>query len=284
LAFLTLLAITIAGIRLLSGGFRTYSEASNRSLYAHVPSLSSLAGPLVPETQIRNRRLVYPYSIVPGGVESAQELRDAAAHDSTVARHYAGFNYDRARVSEVKRASLVYLSYRRGNKVYWTRKQVSLHVGEKVLSDGKITARTRCGNQVSVLPQAETSPEEPLEAELDRPDGVASGIELPLGNFDSNLFNVDPGIPAGPSSPTGGTFAGSSGGAPSGFIPLPAGGPGGGGGGGGGTVNPPGGGGGGGGCVGTDCNPPTPVPEPGSAILFLSGVAAVVTRLRIRKH
>lgn len=246
-----------------------------------MPSLSFLAGPRLPETQIRNRRAVYPYSIVPGGVESAQELREAAAHDSTVAGHYAGFNYDRARVSEVKRASLVYLSYRRGNKVYWTRKQVSLHPGEKLLSDGKITARTRCGNQVSVLPRAETSPEEPQLAELDRPDGVASGIEALPGNFDSNLFQLDPATPGGPSSPGGSTFSGNSGDPPSGFIPLPAGGTGGGGGG---TVNPPGGGGGGGGCVGTDCNPPPPVPEPGTAILFLSGAAAVVTRLRFRKR
>jgi len=283
LAFLTLLAITIAGIRLLSSGFRGYTESSNLSLYAHAPSLSFLAGPRVPETQIRNRRLVYPYSIVPGGVESAEELRDAAAHDSTVARHYAGFNYDHARVSEVKRASLVYLSYRRGDKVYWTRKQVRLRPGEKILTDGKITARTRCGNQLSVLPQADTSPEEPQQAELDRPDGVASGIDPPPGNFDSNLFHGDPVMPIGPSSPGGGTFAGSSGGAPSGFIPLPAGGPGGGGGG---TNKPPSGGGGGGGCVGTNCNPAPPpaVPEPGTAILFLSGVAAVATRLRFRKH
>ena len=37
------------------------------------------------------RRPVYPYSVIPGGVESAQELKNAVLRDSVVAGHYAGF-------------------------------------------------------------------------------------------------------------------------------------------------------------------------------------------------
>lgn len=48
--------------------------------------------------QMENRP-VYPYSIVPGGVRDAQELKWAADHDPVVRAHYAGFDYDHARGS-----------------------------------------------------------------------------------------------------------------------------------------------------------------------------------------
>jgi len=43
-------------------------------------------------------RPVYRYSVVPGGVRDARELKWAADHDSVVRAHYAGFDYDHARV------------------------------------------------------------------------------------------------------------------------------------------------------------------------------------------
>jgi hypothetical protein len=47
--------------------------------------------------QMENRP-VYPYSVVPGGVRDVAELKWAAKHDPVVAAHYAGFDYDHARV------------------------------------------------------------------------------------------------------------------------------------------------------------------------------------------
>lgn len=236
--------------------------------------LATLAGQAMLSISARNRRLVYPYSVVPGGVRSASELKEIAAHDRTVADHYKGFDYQRGRVIQVNRPQMVYLSYRRGNRVYWTRKRVSLHKGENLLTDGRITARTRCGNQVSVLPQAMTAPEEPSEAELDRPDRVASGIELlPPVSLSSSLLQLDPSIPIGPE---GGSVGG-----PGIHVPLPIGGP----------VA-----GGTGGCPTTakttdsNCQPPPPpppppptVPEPGTLVLLGSGVTALYARLRMKR-
>ena len=88
-------------------------------------------------------RTAYKYPVVPGGVRSVQELKGAAEHDPVVASHYAGFDYDRARVVRLVRARTAYLSYRIGNKVYWTRYRVSLNKGETVITDGKMRARTR---------------------------------------------------------------------------------------------------------------------------------------------
>src|SRR5208337_3478077 len=41
---------------------------------------------------------VYPYSVVPGGVKDADELRYAAARDYVVRRHYARFDFSHARL------------------------------------------------------------------------------------------------------------------------------------------------------------------------------------------
>ena len=275
MAFLAILTGIVAGLRWLQEP-RLPVVGDNAVSNSAVRFPSTFAGPQV---QARNRRPVYPYSVVPGGVGSAEELREVADHDPVVSEHYAGFDYRLARVIEVNQPRLVYLSYRRGGKIFWTRKQASLHVGEKLLTDGHITARTRCGNQVSVLPQANISPQEPTIAELDRPDAMASGMyQAGPSDFDSRLFNLDPGLPLGPaSSLPGNLFAGGP--PPGAFMPLPIGGV---------SLNPP---------TGHACppnttqtsqgcssqSPPPPppppppaVPEPTTILLVATGAATVL--------
>lgn len=271
-AFLLILAGCVAALRWLSEPSRE-SRGRAVEIKPSVPLTSSFASFSM---QTRNRRVVYPFSVVPGGVASGEELREAADHDRVVSEHYSGFDYKRARLVQVSEPKLVYLSYRRGDKIFWTRKQASLHKGETLLTDGHITARTRCGNQVAVLPQANTSPEEPTIAELDRPDAMASGMSQAMpSTLDSNLVNLDPGLPLGPaSSVPGNLFAGGP--PPGGFIPMPGGGiP---------TVPtghtcPPG-------DTSEKChNPPPPppppppsVPEPGTIVLVASGATALLAR------
>ncbi len=122
---------------------------------------------------------IYPYSVVPGGVKNAQDLRYAALRDYVVRQHYAHFNFANARLLRTTESREVYLSYRIRNKVFWTRKKVRLHPGELLLTDGEITARARCGNQVSDTAKAEVSEEEPAEDVLDQPVAVASAPSLP---------------------------------------------------------------------------------------------------------
>ena len=281
LGFLILVVLCVLGARWL--GQETHSTFYVENDHpSKVPSLSTLGSLRPDRIQSRNRRVVYPYSVVPGGVRSAEELHTAADDDPLVAAHYSGFDYQHARILEVRQPKLVYLSYRKDGHIYWTSKQASLHVGEKLLTDGHITARTRCGNQVSVLPQSETSPHEPMMAELDRPDAVASGSEqLFPSEVATNQLEADPGAPL--SSMGGGMFPGGP--PPGGFMPVPL----------------------GGGGVGVpitcppnkknktnnskDCkhNPPPPppppvVPEPGTLVLMLSGVTALAARYRFSKN
>jgi len=150
-------------------------------------------------------RKVYPYSVVPGGVRNASELKWAAEHDPVVAAHYAGFDYDHARVVRLVLARTVYVSYRIGNKVYWTRHRISLKKGEELLTDGFITARTRCANRVEEMPQQATSSSEPPAAKFEQPAQPAPGtaVSNPPVPFESALSNR-PGMPGlGPAPPLG---------------------------------------------------------------------------------
>ena len=139
----------------------------------------------------RSKRDVYPYSLVPGGVRDAKELRDVFEHDPVLASHYRDFDFRRARIIRLLQDKTVYVSYRIAGKIYWTTKRVSLHAGEMLITDGVITIRTRCGNQVSLGPRQEVSPrQEPNVAVLDRPMRFYDppGVIPPVPNlFESSL-------------------------------------------------------------------------------------------------
>jgi hypothetical protein len=153
-------------------------------------NLALLAGGSRVQPEAGTGRLVYPYSVVPGGVRDARELREAAERDRTIARHYAGFDYVRARTFQLREPRMVYLSYRIGDKIFWTRRQFTLRKGEILLTDGKITARTRCANRVSAVPEQVISSEEPLPEQLEDPfeqGGAARPMAFP-GNFQSALL------------------------------------------------------------------------------------------------
>ena len=239
-------------------------------------------------------RPVYRYSVIAGGAESPQELREAVLVDSVVAEHYADFDLANARRVTLDAAKLVYVSYRIGNKVFWTKNKVALRKGEGLLTDGRNMARTRCGNRISVLPVRPNAPAEPTSSELDAPVFpaiVSSPFLAAYSPAPQPLYSgpvPSPGAPGAAFVPV----------AP--FFPLPGGGgvvgsqgsstppPGGGGGGtpppgGGGGTPPPGGGGtpppGGGG--GTP--PPVGIPEPGTATLVLVGLGAAAMRARRKR-
>ncbi|HXY49232.1 MAG TPA: hypothetical protein VEI01_07260 [Terriglobales bacterium] len=122
----------------------------------------------VPQTEPQTRP-IYPFSIIPGGIRDRWDLERNFDDDPVVAEHYRGFNFRHLRLMLLAEDEWAYVSYRIGQKVFWTSHRVALHRGEKLLTDGNITARTRCGNQVSALPHPAVSPLEPSEAQLDQP-------------------------------------------------------------------------------------------------------------------
>jgi len=144
--------------------------------------------------------------VVPGGVENSDALRRAAEHDAVVWQHYSRFRFEHARLVRATEAREVYLSYRLRNRIFWTRKKFHLHPGELLLTDGKITARTRCGNQVSETPKPDVSEEEPAEDVLDKPVAELMPPPLPIRSslLPPSLPGAAPQTPQSPQLFTGG--------------------------------------------------------------------------------
>jgi hypothetical protein len=208
-------------------------------------------------------RKTYPYSVIPGGVASVEELKDAISHDPVVARHLEDFNVQTAKLVKVAAARPVYVSYRRGSRIFWTTRPITLSKGETVITDGKRTLRGRCGNDVSALPEAPTSDEEPTDEEL----------ETPLPAFETlNSVIPDPALdPSGYQVPHYGfPILPPSAGAPPLYSVTP--------------VSVPVIFSGGGGTPQTPPAPPIATPEPSTSVLLFFGVVGVAARRIWRKR
>lgn len=156
-------ALGAAGCALM---YAMASPAPVTAPVAPVPALAS-AGTAPAETLKPGQRRVYPYSIVPGGVADARELGRVIREDKVVAAHYAEFDLAKAREKTVTVPRAVHVSYRKGDKVYWTAKKVMLAEGETLLSDGTHEARARCANQISDTPRLPVEAHGPSVEELD---------------------------------------------------------------------------------------------------------------------
>jgi hypothetical protein len=110
----------------------------------------------------RHGRVVYPYSVIAGGVRSREGLVASMARDPVVAAHFADFKVSRARMTRAEKTQFAHVSYRMGDNVFWTAKLLKIPEGETLVTDGSEVARARCGNRVSAAPKEPVSEEEPL--------------------------------------------------------------------------------------------------------------------------
>lgn len=111
---------------------------------------------------------LFPYSVIPGGVRSASELKNAIAQDPIVAEHYGGFDLTKIHEVRANSSRLVYVSYRMGNSIFWTKKPLKIAPGETLITDGEHEARARCGNRLSDVPVAPVAADEPTEEAMER--------------------------------------------------------------------------------------------------------------------
>ena len=244
-------------------------DDSNRSGGAAVsPFQFSPAAAFTPpgDNKAAGRRPVYPYSIIPGGVTSAAELRSALAHDPVAAAHYAAFDLSNARVIQVQEARSVYVSYRKGDDVFWTSKKLRLAVGETLITDGEHIARTRCGNQVSDEPRLPVSlagDPEPQTLDTPVPYEVIEPFVASIGGEIGGIGTPANSVPFFASPGAGGGVGGVSGGPGISAVPiLPA------------T---------GGLLAGPANSPPISTPEPATFVLLSTGFAGACLLRKFRK-
>lgn len=169
---------------------------------AHMRSIAALDLPASPQIEIaqpvREPRLperpVFRHSVVAGGVYTSDEVEAAMARDGVVAAHYSGVNPSALRVETLPTDRDVYMSYRIGQEIFWTKQKVRLREGETILTDGVHHLRARCGNCIAFMPMAPTADDEPGEMEFDALTDDADQIQshVPLG---IDLLRPYAGIP-----------------------------------------------------------------------------------------
>jgi hypothetical protein len=115
-------------------------------------------------------RPIYPLSVIRGGAYTSEEANAAIDRDPVVASHYAVFQRAQLKTARSPFTHAVYVSYRRGNDIYWTRRPIALHQHETLLTDGVSYARARCGNRISLTQQLPVSDDEPASDVLDSPE------------------------------------------------------------------------------------------------------------------
>jgi hypothetical protein len=106
-----------------------------------------------PAPEYRAARAVYPYSVVPGGVQSESEVAASMAKDLVVAGHYRDIAPERLHATRLNAPVDVYASYRTANSVHWTSHTIRVPKGELILSDGTNLIRARCGNRLTFAPR-----------------------------------------------------------------------------------------------------------------------------------
>ncbi len=116
---------------------------------------------------VPSTRPIYRYSVIPGGAYDARELRSAVDRDPVVAAEYGGVAGRGVHPEVLPADMLAYMSYRVGNKIYWTKHQVRLRRGETILTDGATQLRGRCGNGISLEPALPTAESDPGPLDLD---------------------------------------------------------------------------------------------------------------------
>ncbi len=157
-----------------------------RFFYQRPETLNSFTAPHIPApaTQVSTPfgHPYYPFSVIPGGAHSRGELEKALAGDSTAAKHYSDFVVKNTRIVTLDKDRQYHVSYRIGDKIYWTRRVLTLHKGEQLLFDGFHYARARCGNRLSevmALPQLAQSEPNPKKFEAPVPIQMSLSMQVP---------------------------------------------------------------------------------------------------------
>lgn len=315
--------LTVIAVAALLSADHLFRAIDSRSTLASRMGLD-LSLPTSRAASAASRRPTFNYSVISGGAWDAEDLKRAVQQDPVVADHYR--NADIATMRPVTLASdrLAYVSYRVGDRVYWTKRKLRIRSGETILTNGQTEIRARCGNCISMEPLLPTADDEPAEAAFDaltdtgpmlvawnwseyQPAVMGGALvgDVDTGMVENGPFLFFPVIPIGASvfenAPGSSPPADLSDSPPGGLPGPPPGGPVAPGG-----VNPPFVTGSGDGnpsalsplmlepLLGDGPTPPTvsqplpseaaPVPEPGTLLLLGSGIASLLARQVARKR
>jgi len=161
----SLVILGLVGFVALAGTPRAWQNEIVRALDSH----SSLRYPadIAKQSDLPLSNFQNPFSVIPGGALSIEDLQAKLAGDPVIAAHFADFDFARARTVPLNIDGAFYVSYRLASGVFWTTERVHLHRGENLLTDGTSFIRVRSGSRLSEVPMLPVSSLEPTAADLD---------------------------------------------------------------------------------------------------------------------
>jgi hypothetical protein len=160
----SLVIMGLVGFVALAGTPRAWQDEFLRALDSHssLYPADSVKRPDLPPPTFQN-----PFSVIPGGALSVEDLQAKLSGDPAIAAHFADFDFARARTVMLNTDGAFYVSYRLASGIFWTTERVYLHRGEVLLTDGASFIRARSGNRLSEVPMLPVSSLEPTAADLD---------------------------------------------------------------------------------------------------------------------
>src|SRR5262245_45968937 len=127
-----LCAILVAAFAVLALLFDLQREPSHPAVAVET------AAPVAPARAVElvdasTERPHYRHSVIPGGAYSSEELAAIIRRDTVVAAHYSTVDAFNVRPVVTTAPRMAYVSYRVGDRVFWTRKPVRIPAGETLL-------------------------------------------------------------------------------------------------------------------------------------------------------
>ncbi len=107
-------------------------------------------------------------------IRSPEDFRATVESDPLLRERFATFDWEKARLVSIPSETLVHVSYRKDGQIAWTRRKLRLRRGEKVITDGAVTVRTYCCNEIVDAPMRPTRVDEPSPAVLQPPQELSA--------------------------------------------------------------------------------------------------------------
>jgi hypothetical protein len=164
------------------GGFSKHNAASQEQTGTTAPRTAveqHTKPPAVSVIHVSFRPL--NLALIPGGITSVEEFLQRVAEDPTLNSFFGSCDVE-ATIQPLPDDILVFMAFRRGQEIKWTRGPLLVHKGEYVLTFCGKTVLARCGNLISWTPMqpSEDVPPSLLEAPVEeRPNPQASDHPAP---------------------------------------------------------------------------------------------------------
>lgn len=87
-------------------------------------------------------------------IHSVEDFRRTVQNDPVLSKHFAGFNWEKAKLGKQDDERFVFVSHRKGDVIKKTSKPIRLPKGDGYITDGTQIARTFCCNDFTISPSA----------------------------------------------------------------------------------------------------------------------------------